>query len=247
MRESTESQTTVRNGWTKPFHLAALALIAALAIGTYVVTGQIVREQETATRLVAVAARQVVLSQRIAGLCVELASHSNLKKQTNDRTQLPDRATDDIKELTPEKAEDKTRDDLRQAVALMQVAHQALINGSSDMKIAKPTANAINKVYFGEPYQLDHQVVYFLAAASALADATPETLNQDNQSLVDVQLAARQSLFAAESAAVSACAAESSRVIAQMRRLLNTVFGLTLFAILADLAVASGAFAAKTP
>jgi hypothetical protein len=238
MQDSTNADLPGSSGRANLLHVTALALIAALAVAAYMVTMKIVREQETATHLVGVAARQVVLSQRIAGLCVELASHSNLKKQTPDSNQLPDQASDDAKDLEPEKAEEKTRDDLRQAIALMQVAHQALINGSEDLKVAKPTAAAINKVYFGEPNQLDHQVVYFLAAANNIADAEPGKLNTDNPALVDVQLAARGNLFAGESAAVSACEAENTRIIAGLRRRLNFVFGMLLLVIVGDLVLA---------
>jgi hypothetical protein len=213
-----------------------LAAIAALAVASYLASGSIVREQQGTTHLVGIVARQVVLSQRIAGLCVELASHANLKKLTADPNQLPDQASDDAKDLTPERAEDKTRDDLRQATALMEMAHQALINGSADLKLTKPTATAINKVYFAEPYQLDHQVVYFLAAANAVADAKPEELNADNKSLIEVQLAARETLLSAENAAVTACEAESTATIAKLKRRLNLMLSLSLCLIVGEMA-----------
>jgi hypothetical protein len=204
MQELTEAEVSRGLGRMKAFQFTVLAAVAAVAFWVYLEVGAIARAEEAMTHLVGIASRQVVLSQRIAGLCVELASHTSLKLQTADPNQLPDQGGDDAKALTAEQAVDKTRDDLRQSVALMEMGHQALINGSDDLKLTKPTATGINKVYYSEPYRLDHQVVYFLAAANAVADMPPAELNGETPALGDVQLAARESLITAENAAVSA-------------------------------------------
>jgi hypothetical protein len=183
-----------------------LSLIAIIAVGVLLHNQSTARHQQQAIRTLNVADRQRVLSQRVAGLAMELATHANVP-----RPAVSDDAP--VGGQDKDQTEADVRDQLRQAIALMQSAHTALINGSDDLGVSAPKAPELVKVYFAQPYELDHAMIYFLAAANAVADTPSTELNDQSKPLAALENAAREPLLTALNAAVSAYEAESARVL----------------------------------
>jgi hypothetical protein len=111
----------------------------------------------------------------------------------------------------------------------MQSSHTALINNASETGELLVNGPELTKIYYTPPYELDHAMLYFLAAANAVADTPSTDLNDQSKPLAAVENAAREPLLTALNAAVSAYEAQSALIL---RRQYLRLLGLAIFLLL---------------
>ena len=121
----------------------ALAIIAAMSLGSHLTLGKVLAEHEGSATVINVAGRQRMLSQRIAGLAAQ--------RQLG----LPVDA------------------DLAQAVDQFESAHQALIAGDPALHLPPSIAPALRAIYFEGNHPLDGAVAGFVARARLVATLPP--------------------------------------------------------------------------
>ena len=190
-------------------YLLALGLIASLSVGTHVLVDSIVGQQEATAKVVNVAGRQRMLSQRIAGTALELS----LAATADERARLGDR--------------------LETALALMEESHRALLNGSDTMGLAGEMSAAVAAIYHAAPLELDRQVTGYLATARSFLALAPERRAGSGE-LRDILAEAAAPILQALDAAVRQYQSDSEAAIRRLRWLLVGVLGLMLTTLAAE-------------
>ena len=191
-------------------YICALLLIAAFSIAFHFITDNIVHRQQATAAIVNVSGRQRMLSQRIAELALERASHASFR---------PDA---------------QTQQQMNAAITLMANSHEALVHGSVRLGIAAPPSDAGRQVYFAGPYDLDTKMENFLKHARALASAPEASLTLLNPDLRVVEQAAQEPLLTALNAAVEAYQDTSERAIKHLREVLAALTLLMLLILVLE-------------
>lgn len=187
-------------------YVIALALIAALAIGTHVLVDTVVKRMEDAAEVVNVSGRQRMLSQRIASFAERLAADG-----LADRTQLEGR--------------------LRSAVDLMGQSHQDLVDRlDSPDGIDTP---ALREIYFDAPHNLDARVRLFVEQARIFLDLTSRE-RRTAAVLAEMERAAQEPLLASLNTAVDQYQFDSEMRVKRLRRILFVMLGVMLMALVVE-------------
>ncbi len=190
-------------------YLLALGMIASLSVGTHVLVDSIVREQESSARIVNIAGRQRMLSQRIADLSVELSSEFSSAER------------------------DRLLADLADAIALMERSHHALRHGDPAWQVPSADSPAARAIYEDPPYRLESRVQAFLDRARVYRGAMVyDTL--DVAALADIRAAARRPLLEGLDAAVRTYQEDSERAIRDLRTVLFVILSLMLGTLAAE-------------
>lgn len=190
-------------------YVTALALIASLSIGTHALIDSIVREQQTTAKVINVAGRQRMLSQRIAGLGLEVSI------------------------LPPGVERARALDDLGESVALMERSYRALRRGDAVFGMASADSERLRRLYDQPPVELGAHLDRFLGhARDFLANARLGIA--DPESLAAVRAAARRDLVDALDVAVIAYQDDSEDAIRRLRRVLFAVLGGMLVTLVAE-------------
>lgn len=190
-------------------YLVALGLIAGLSVGTHVLVDSIVRKQETTARIVNVAGRQRMLSQRIAGLAAQLAAEGDAFAHSALQVDLDD------------------------AIDLMARSHRALRRGDAEWGIPASESATVRRVYDMPPIQLESQVAAFVGRARAFSRAEAQG-RTDEAALRELRVSARERLLAGLDLAVRTYEADSERAIRNLRHVLFGVLGLMLMTLAAE-------------
>lgn len=133
-------------------YLAALALIALLAVCSHYLVQGIVTKQEATARIVNLAGRQRMLSQRITLFAGDITNNKeNSYKLANE---------------------------YQQSIEQMTQVHEALLNGSKKLQIPTPTSRSILDIFLKPPVNLDQKVTHFLHLASTL---TSDNMSSERQ------------------------------------------------------------------
>ncbi|CAG9297810.1 EAL domain-containing protein [Celerinatantimonas diazotrophica] len=133
-------------------YLAALALIAILAICSHYLVQGIITEQEATARIVNLAGRQRMLSQRITLFAGDIVNNKESSY--------------------------KLAKEYQQSIEQMTRVHEGLINGSKQLEIPLLTSQAVRAIFFKPPVNLDQKVNNFLHLASTL---TSDNINSKHQ------------------------------------------------------------------
>lgn len=189
-------------------YIFALLLIAACSIAFHFLADSIVHRQETTARIVNVSGRQRMLSQRIAELALERATHADLR------------------------SDDETRSALRDQIDLMESAQRSLVQGSAETGGSVLSDPGVAEVYLKRPWRLQEQVKSFLTEARAVQAKSAAELNLQDSDLRKLEQEARSPLLNALDAAVGAIQQSSEASVAHLRRVLAWLT-LTLLTILA--------------
>ena len=190
-------------------YLLALGLIAGLSVGTHFLVDTIVQKQEATAKVVNIAGRQRMLSQRIAGTSLELSRSSD----ATERQRLSER--------------------MESAVQLMGASHQALIHGSEGLGISGEMTDAVAAIYHSAPLHLDRQVSGYLAAARAFLALAPERRATSDE-LRGILQAADAPILEALDAAVRQYQTDSEDSIQRLRWLLLGILALMLTTLAAE-------------
>ncbi len=190
-------------------YVLALALIASLSIGTHVLIDSIVSAEQATARIVNVAGRQRMLSQRVAGLALEVSL------------------------LPPGVARAHALDDLGEALALMERSYRALRRGDPGLGMVSADSDRVRRLYDGPPVHLAKQLDAFLGRSrDFLSNARLGIL--DRESLEAVRHAARHDLIEGLDAAVTAYQEDSEDAIRNLRRVLFALLGGMLVTLAAE-------------
>ncbi|MCH1925791.1 EAL domain-containing protein [Shewanella sp. C32] len=188
-------------------YVLALIIIALLALLSHYLVQSIVDEQEATARVVNLAGRQRMLSQRITLYAGELreASSSELREP-----------------LTAEYFD---------AMSTMSTMHYALMNGSNVLNIPMPTSDKIQQIFSQPPVDLHKKVVNFLSLAESVTDETLTT-ELRNDAYQQLKVAAHSDILQSLDTLVFQFQADSESAIKQLQQFNRFSLGgllLTLF------------------
>lgn len=119
-------------------YVLAIALIASLSIISYVLLHKSIEDQKTYAAIINLSGRQRMLSQRIALYSMDL-----LRTKGSSGTE-------------------GLKMGLLDTVDLMEKTHNALLHGNPEMGLPGNPTEAIKKIYFDQPLNLDKQVVKYI-------------------------------------------------------------------------------------
>ncbi len=190
-------------------YVVALALIASLSVGTHILVDSIVREQQVTAKVVNMAGRQRMLSQRVASLSLEISQTAWGERR------------------------DRLLVDLGESIALMERSYRTLRRGDPDGGMPSADSPRLRRIYDEEPASLGIRLDGFLGRArdflssAYLGDPDPAALDA-------VRTAARRSLLQSLDTAVVAYQADSEDAIDRLRHILFAVLGLMLATLTAE-------------
>lgn len=131
-------------------YLLALTVIGALSLCSHFLVQSIVSEQEATARIVNMAGRQRMLSQRITRLASEFITPTNLSSDPNFQF----------------------KQEYADAILSMETVHQGLSEGSSTLQIPKDHSAAVEQIFNRAPIYLSSQVSQFIQQAKQMADSS---------------------------------------------------------------------------
>ncbi|WP_425404777.1 GGDEF domain-containing protein [Hwanghaeella sp.] len=152
-------------------YTAALALIAAFGIATFLLSDRIISEESRSATLVRIATRQTTLSQRISGLAFQYAMANPQQRRYLEPLILS-------------------------SVGLMRSSHEALLMGDAQLGLPGGGFSAeIDELFFGELEQLDYRVRRFMTLAEDFLELPQNFLDEKNQGLIRLMAAAQDDLM----------------------------------------------------
>ncbi len=191
-------------------YVFALALIAAFTIAFHFLTDSIVKQQQNTAAVVNLSGRQRMLSQRIAKLSLERASHANFR---------PDAVVNRI---------------LIDSIELMASSHHDLLHGAASGPAVGPATGEVLDVYRKAPWLLDQKMQSFLTHARAVAAKPSADLTFADPDLIAEQLEAQAPLLEALNAAVTANQDTSERSIRTLRKVHTSLTLLMLIILMLE-------------
>ncbi|WP_052074772.1 putative bifunctional diguanylate cyclase/phosphodiesterase [Shewanella mangrovi] len=185
----------LRQHWRKGTltYLLALVIIAVLALLSHYLVQSIVDEQEATARVVNLAGRQRMLSQRI----------------TLFASELRDAGASQLREPLAAAYYD--------AISTMSTMHYALMNGSSSLNIPTPTSAHIKQIFNQPPVNLHQKVTEFLVIADEVVD-TSLTPAQRDAAYAQLKQSARADMLNSLDTLVFQFQHESEAAIKQLQR-----------------------------
>ncbi len=190
-------------------YLVALGLTAILAISSYVLVDSMIRGEKETAKIINIAGRQRMLSQRIAEFAVELSVSGNQAQYQFLGQQMT------------------------VAADLMEASQRALSQGSAAWGIPPNKSPAIVAIHQADPYRLDARVSTYVGLARSYLALAPEQ-RAASPMLNDLLALAHQPLLESLDAAVKQYEAESEAAISRMRLILAGVIGIILLALVAE-------------
>lgn len=188
-------------------YLGALALIACLSIGTHVLISSIVTVQGRTARVINLAGRQRMLSQRIAEEALEMRyADSQARSVVLAR--------------------------LHHDTDLMERAHSLLTLGNAALGVAAPSTQALRAIYEQPPYDVDRQVKTYVALVRAYGRDIDQSSSP--QRLREILDSARGPLLAALDAAVTQYQTDNDCTINKLQKLLVGVLALMLCTLIGE-------------
>lgn len=158
-------------GYYVAIYTAALSLIAAFGVATYLLSDRMITEEARSATLVRIATRQTTLSQRISGLAFQYAM-----ADTHQRRHLEPL--------------------IQSSVGLMRSSHEALLMGDAQLGLpGGGFSEEIDNLFFGEVEQLDYRVRRFMTLAEDFLELPQNFLDEKNQGLIRLMAAAQDDLM----------------------------------------------------
>jgi diguanylate cyclase (GGDEF)-like protein len=188
-------------------YLGALGLIAGLSIGTHVLIASIVAEQGRTARVINLAGRQRMLSQRIAEEALEM------------------RHADE-----PERSVVLAR--MNQDAHQMERANSLLTHGDSALGISSPLTQALQAIYERPPFGVDQQVKTYVTLVRTYGQDFDQA--SSTRRLEEILDSAREPLLSALDAAVTQYQADSDRTIRCLHNILVGVLALMLCTLIGE-------------
>lgn len=158
-------------GYYVAVYTAALALVAAFGIATFLLSDRMISEESRSATLVRIATRQTTLSQRISGLAFQYAMANTQQRR----------------HLEPL---------IQSSIGLMRSSHEALLMGDAQLGLpGGGFSEQIDEIFFGESEQLDYRVRRFMTLAEDFLELPQNFLDEKNQGLIRLLAAAQDDLM----------------------------------------------------
>lgn len=149
-------------------YIVALALLAGMSLGAHYVVKRVIYEQKESARTINVAGRQRMLSQRTTLFLTDLVDHNSPHALIN----------------------------LTQSLKLFEKSHKALTVGDEDIGLSGEVPEALFKIYYKEPYNLDVLVKkYTQDIREIIQDAQLNEGNFDNVKVEEIRNLAKGKLL----------------------------------------------------
>ncbi|QSX33549.1 EAL domain-containing protein [Shewanella avicenniae] len=190
-------------------YILALVIIALLALLSHYLVQSIVDQQESTARVVNIAGRQRMLSQRITLFASELRQTRTEELHGAELASYYD------------------------AISTMSTMHYALMNGASSLNIPTPSSNAIKAMFNQPPTNLHQKVTEFLVLAERVVDASLD-MSQRNEAYKQLRQAARAEMLQSLDAVVLQFQRESEAAISQLQRYNRLSLGGMLLTLLIE-------------
>lgn len=134
-------------------YLLALTLIGGMSIGAHIVASKVIEVEQNSARIVNIAGRQRMLSQRTALFMFRYM----------------------------ESGDEKIKATLKENIDLFEKSHRALVNGNKEMGIPETMPQSLKEIYFNPPYNLNQQALDYIADVKTLLSSdTREDSNTRN-------------------------------------------------------------------
>ncbi len=166
-------------------NLLYLNLLPVIALMSYFDLDQIITIREINAAVINISGRQRMLCQRTALFALRLVCTQDCLEQK------------------------KLRQQMQNAIELMEKSHHALINGDPDLKLPGQSSETVQAIYFEAPYNLHRQICDYIAQARSLAKASSAELTQENPNLQAIIRASATELLEAIEVLVSQYQTES--------------------------------------
>ncbi|MFM2341686.1 MAG: hypothetical protein RLZZ592_1339 [Pseudomonadota bacterium] len=191
--------------------ILGLLLIAALATATFLILHDVLSINRSAGTIINISGRQRMLSQRAALFATRLLASRDEAERRTLRTEL-DRVTE-----------------------LMLTSHEGLTRGSTTLGLPAEMSAEVKALYFDEPFHLDRQVRQYIAQLRDLSQrAGAAQAGSLSTELATLTAAASGPLLQGLNRAVQQYEAESEAKVARAIRYEQTVYGVTLLALLME-------------
>jgi two-component system NtrC family sensor kinase len=155
------------------------------ALSNYFNLEEITTARKVNAAVINISGRQRMLSQRTAFFCMRLVGSGNATERA------------------------KLRENLLEAIELMEKSHRDLINTDSSINLLSPPSPAVKAMYFEAPLYLDKQVREYIDRIKALVQVPDAELRPENPELLYIVAAAGGELLTAFDAVVSQYQQES--------------------------------------
>ncbi|MEG4282477.1 ATP-binding protein [Microcoleus sp. A006_D1] len=159
--------------------------VLRMALSNYFNLEEITTARKVSAAVINISGRQRMLSQRSAFFCMRLVCSVNAAERA------------------------KLRENLLEAIELMEKSHRDLINTDSSINLLSPPSPTVKAMYFEAPLYLDKQVREYIDRIKALVKVPDAQLSLENPHLLYIVGAAGGELLAAFDAVVSQYQQES--------------------------------------
>lgn len=191
-------------------YLIAMGVIAVLVGLSYFALEEVITTQESKTPLINISGRQRMLSQKTALLATNLI-HTNNQVE---RQQI--------------------REILRDTSNLMELSHQGLVHGNSDLKLPDTMSSKSYDMYFGSSLNVDQRVTDYLASIRRLLKTPSNQLHGQHPDFLYVKQQAEPLLISLNKI-VQQYEKESEQDITLLHQIETIVVLTTFFVILLEI------------
>lgn len=192
-------------------YLVALVLMALMALSSYFAIQYTAMSQGDSGKIVNVSGRQRMLSQRLVFFVTELV-HEESKSGQQD-----------------------LRDRIRELANLMELSHEGLVKGNEGMGLPGIQSDAVYRIYYEEPHNLDEGVREYLKRVRNVLHTSTEEISIENPDIQYVRSLAKDPLLESLDSVVRLYESESHDTILDLRSLEKRVFFGTLLILLFEI------------
>lgn len=157
-------------------YVIALSIIAGMSVGAHLVVQKVVAEQEESARVVNIAGRQRMLSQRTALYMTNYVIGERVEAHNK----------------------------LREGISLFERSHRALTKGDDQLRLKGELPQRLHDIYYREPYNLDQMVSQYISDVRTILADVDMNLKQDNEIYQRAKKLAENELLVALDLAVKA-------------------------------------------
>lgn len=176
-------------------YLVALMLIGSLITASFLALEQLIRDQESSAALVNISGRQRMISQRIAMLSTAIIYSQDEQKLKKYKTSL------------------------KEAIALLNLSHQALVKGSVALNLPGILSDELKSIYFSEPENINKRVAEYIKHANNLLASDPGDSSENNSDYIYILNAAMNPLLNSLDRAVSQYQKEGEQKVQKTSRI----------------------------
>lgn len=172
-------------------YIVALSIIAGMSVGAHLVVKKVVVEQEESARIVNIAGRQRMLSQRTA---LYMANY-----------------------VMGERVEAHKK--LKESINLFERSHRALTRGDEKLRLQGALPEQVYNIYYREPYNLDQMVKQYIEDVHTILDNVDINLQKNAEIYLKAKTLAEGELLKTLDLAVKAYEEDAEQKIKKLTQI----------------------------